>query len=468
MNPNTIAPGVTLPGAQNPHPDAHPALDAAPGTTKPKKLKYVMLREEFVALTGDTTQAILLARLESLTQQKHDLDAYIDEERARALKAGAAEPALEKSHAWIWKKAEELAEEALLVSSGRPVSAQTIRRHLNAMVEHGWLEVRRNPQHAWDRTLQYRVDLVALQRDLKALGYTLSGWNLSNDEETPENTKVLQNSKLQNGGSKLQNGGSELQNGGAIPYSDIHTPTTPPTAVEEALVLEDAPRRTRSSSSDARTHTGNSEEREQRSTRTSTPSPEKKRRRRKVNEKVKNPEPPAPADACKGLRPELVTAFGLLARREDVVDGEGLGRPRTPEDVALRMRYLLSEPGVRRQRVLRSIKKVLGMQGITRSAIGLAIKDATRGLEEGEREEAANAERQRTARGGSYARRGRFVESGTSRPPESKEDSAARRREGYEWLFGDDDDDGEGREGELLPPTYRGGSYRRRGTFKAD
>ncbi|MDP9438021.1 MAG: hypothetical protein M3P49_04660, partial [Actinomycetota bacterium] len=123
---------------------------------------------------------------------------------------------------------------------------------------------------------------------------------------------------------------------------------------------------------------------------------------------------PAPGDALKGLRPDLVTALADLAAREDQLDGEGLGRPRTPGDVAVRIGYLLREPGVGDRRILRSIRKVLGMHGVRKSAIGLAIKDATQSVEAGEARDAANAHNQRVSRGGSYARRGTFVADGAN------------------------------------------------------
>ena len=216
----------------------------------PRKIPYVMLLKEFTDLTGDTTRAILLARLENLTQQKQDFDEYVEEEIARARETGEDEPTMPLTHAWIWKKAEELAEELLLVTAGKPVSEPTIRKHLKALVERGWLDERRNPKHNWDRTLQYRVNLIAIEHDSNAIGHTLPGWTFEDagDDGTPDvSNPEPELASADNFASKQEHFVSKQRNFGAIPHSDTHTPTLLSDPVLEALPLEGTHRRSTNS-----------------------------------------------------------------------------------------------------------------------------------------------------------------------------------------------------------------------------
>src|SRR5690606_23982662 len=98
--------------------------------------------------------------------------------------------ALKLTRGWIYKKAEDLAEETMM-----NVSKTTMGKYLDKLVEKGWLEKRRNPHLPLDKTYQYRVNISKIQRDLLALGYNLEGYKIDltklkvkpePEDETPE------------------------------------------------------------------------------------------------------------------------------------------------------------------------------------------------------------------------------------------------------------------------------------------
>lgn len=160
-----------------------------------KKLKRVVIKEELYALTKDTIKAIILGQLIYWQDKVNDFDKFIEEERQRCLSDGT-EMNAEKQNGWMYKKASELADDCML-----SVSEVTIRRHIQDLIDCGYVESRKNPTHKWDKTLQYRVNISFVILKIKELGYDgLSGY-----------TTILQNE-----GMKLQNEDSEQKNEAAI------------------------------------------------------------------------------------------------------------------------------------------------------------------------------------------------------------------------------------------------------------
>lgn len=165
-----------------------------------EQLKRVVIKEELVALTGDYIKALIINQFLYWSKRIKDFDKYIQEENQR--RSVESQPDIEKTHGWIYKKAEEINDELMLGAS-----KQTIGRHVQALIDNGWLEKRRNPKYNWDKTFQYRVNLTKIQKDLMKLGFALENYPL-----------------FQNGTSEFQNGTSEYQNGTAIP--EITSETT--------------------------------------------------------------------------------------------------------------------------------------------------------------------------------------------------------------------------------------------------
>ena len=134
-----------------------------------RELKRSVIKEELVELTGDYRQAIILNQFLYWTSVKKKADKMLAEEIRICIENGE-DVNFKPQYGWIYKNSEELSEEIML-----GLSKSNIRRHIKTLVEKGYLEERSNPRHKWDRTLQYRVNLVKLKRDLEALGYPLEG-----------------------------------------------------------------------------------------------------------------------------------------------------------------------------------------------------------------------------------------------------------------------------------------------------
>jgi len=211
-----------------------------------QKLKRVVIKEEFVALTGDMIKAIILNQFIYWSERVQDFDKFIQEEKARA-KVDDEEINIKLNNGWIYKSAEELSEETML-----NLAHNTIRRHIKYLTEKGWLDQRTNPDRKWDRTTQYRVNLVKINSDLMKIGYILQDYKveipklreveLVNDNGMYEMDNAL--SKMYNGTSKLDN--RTLQNGQAIPEitteitTEIYTSNQPSTN-KDNYILEKKP-----------------------------------------------------------------------------------------------------------------------------------------------------------------------------------------------------------------------------------
>lgn len=152
--------------------------------TKPRKLHRAVIKEELVALTGSYKLAVVLNQLIYWSERREDADKFLAEEKKRIRmqnkhvddeKDKMIESFFEiaNSHGWVYKKAEELATETMM-----KISAKTMLTYLDELVENGWLQKRQNPRYNFDRTYQYRVNLVKIQNDLHKLGYSLEGYDL--------------------------------------------------------------------------------------------------------------------------------------------------------------------------------------------------------------------------------------------------------------------------------------------------
>ncbi|MCP4083200.1 MAG: hypothetical protein GY743_23505 [Planctomycetaceae bacterium] len=170
---------------------------------KPKKLKRCVIKEELVLLCGDYIQAVILNQFIYWSERTKDTDAFILEERNR-------DPSLdlELTQGWIYKTATELNEETML-----GMSDSTIRRHLAKVIKAGFIDQRNNPNYKWDRTLQYRPNIVKIQQELHSLGYNLEGYPLVVDAFF----------KMKNGVSKMKN--RTIQNEGALPETTTENTT---------------------------------------------------------------------------------------------------------------------------------------------------------------------------------------------------------------------------------------------------
>lgn len=178
---------------------------------KPRKLKRVTIKEELVALTGNYVCALILNQFIYWSERTDDTDEFLREERTRN-----PELDIEPLHGWVYKKADALIEELML-----DVSGTTIRRYITKLVDLKLLLERYNPKRKYDRTMQYRPNIVEIQKQLQVIGYALEGYplylarslNLQNEECILHDAEC----KPQNEESNLQNEEWNLQNEAAIP-----------------------------------------------------------------------------------------------------------------------------------------------------------------------------------------------------------------------------------------------------------
>ena len=175
-----------------------------------RKLKRSVIKEEFVAITGNYKLALVLNQLLYWTERvgRKRYNKFIKEESTRVI--GEAE---NLEGGWVYKNAEELSEELMI-----NVSGVTVRNYLKELIDLGYILERKNPNNDWDKTKQYRVLLLEVIRDLEKEGYTLEGYSYS--------LESLKSQKLKNLGSKENNLGSKQNNLGAITETTTETTST--------------------------------------------------------------------------------------------------------------------------------------------------------------------------------------------------------------------------------------------------
>lgn len=191
-----------------------------------KMLKRIIIKEEFVILTGDFRKAIILNQFLYWQERVNDFDKFIEEEKNRAKNEGM-DINMPAQNGWIYKTAEELSEETML-----GLSPQTMRRIIKELVENGWLLERNNLLYKWDKTTQYRINFPKLIKDLNDLGFHLDGYKLVDEIGEVEKTcnprdcsfskmdvrdskMEVRDSKMEAPNSKMEN--RVVKNGGAIP-----------------------------------------------------------------------------------------------------------------------------------------------------------------------------------------------------------------------------------------------------------
>lgn len=177
--------------------------------TRPRRLRVALVKEELFVLTGNALSARILHQMLYWTERIKDVDALIKEEMERSRTAGSTPVDFPLSNGWIYKKADELKEEVLADES-----EATVRRRLQELVKAGWLHERTNPEHRWDKTLQYRLNFIKLVKDLHQIGYRLDGYTYS-DELT----------NLQDESPNLHHADSTAHHAGAIPNTTTKTTT---------------------------------------------------------------------------------------------------------------------------------------------------------------------------------------------------------------------------------------------------
>lgn len=135
--------------------------------------RIAVIREELMALTRNTFQAIVLNHFLYWTKRCYDFDAMLQEENRRRQKSFQSPVNLEPSQGWIRKSLAALADETMVLSS-----QDSFKCFVGALVDRGWIEKRIDQEDLGDTMPQYRVNLPQLSKDLNALGYALPGFIL--------------------------------------------------------------------------------------------------------------------------------------------------------------------------------------------------------------------------------------------------------------------------------------------------
>lgn len=135
------------------------------------KIKKVVLREDLLAITGDYRKAIILNQFIYWSERVSDADKFIEQENEIAKKNNETERDL--FYGWIYKTSTELADEIML-----GISSSQVGRYVKELCDCGFLSKRNNPKYKWDRTLQYRVNLVNIAIALREKGYLLSDYKI--------------------------------------------------------------------------------------------------------------------------------------------------------------------------------------------------------------------------------------------------------------------------------------------------
>lgn len=165
--------------------------------TTPRKTKVAIIREEYISITDRFEQALILNQFIYWTERVNDFDQFIEEENRKKDIHGLQEEMQELTHGWIYKTASKLSDELMTGWSNA-----TTGRHLKALIDKGYIEVRQNPKYKWNQTRQYRVNLNLVQEDLHKNGYSLPGFTnapiqLSN-EKSPIFKMKIQESEMKN------------------------------------------------------------------------------------------------------------------------------------------------------------------------------------------------------------------------------------------------------------------------------
>jgi DnaD/phage-associated family protein len=192
-----------------------------------RRTKKVIIKEELVELTGDYKLAIVLNQMIYWSERVADFDMFIKEEKDRLSTEKVESNILEYQHGWIYKTSEDLAGECMITNS-----EATMRRYLDKLISCGWLSARRNPKYKWDKTMQYRVNVTAIQKALFVMGFALEGYRIDFDLSEIMNDE----SNFQNDESNFHGDESNFHGERAIP--EITSEITTKKKEEEAPPCE--------------------------------------------------------------------------------------------------------------------------------------------------------------------------------------------------------------------------------------
>jgi len=155
---------------------------------QPMRTKTAVLREEYLAITGNVTVAMLLNQMIYWSERVRDADKFAAEENKRMEDDGNTGNQI-LNYGWIYKTAADAANDLMNMASEK-----TFGRAFKTLIELGFLDKRQNPNHTYDHTLQYRVNLLKIQSTLAKHGYVLNGYTAFkiDQEEIVDNFEIVE------------------------------------------------------------------------------------------------------------------------------------------------------------------------------------------------------------------------------------------------------------------------------------
>ncbi len=165
--------------------------------------RVIVIRESLVDITGSTNEAKILNQFLYWTKNTYSFAEQIKEEKKRLEREGDTEKRIdidveELKAGWIYKSIDNLYDELL-----GDISQDTIAKCIKNLISKGFLFRRRNPRLKWDRTYQYRVDLVKISESLQEKGWTIEEFKIPTFNK--KQTCISEKSEFNSGKVGVQN-----------------------------------------------------------------------------------------------------------------------------------------------------------------------------------------------------------------------------------------------------------------------
>lgn len=148
------------------------------GTMSEKKLKRIVITEEFMKLTGDPVSAAILQQMLFWYEIVRENDNEIREQIKTFEKLGNTEKVNSLKgqirDGWFYKTAKELAEDDLMGYTSRSTAGERLQK----FEELGFLESAKLSPMGMDRKKYFRVNIPKIQEELNKIGYNLEGYPL--------------------------------------------------------------------------------------------------------------------------------------------------------------------------------------------------------------------------------------------------------------------------------------------------
>lgn len=129
----------------------------------PQSTYLIMVREDLIRICDDAPDpqcaGVILALFEYWMRVKKANQPQAQIENSIAVKGGA-KPTQDDS-LWVWKTEEQLKKETFNI-----YGIKKLRLHREWLVNAGFLLKRKNPKYGWDQTLQYQLNIGAIQTAL--------------------------------------------------------------------------------------------------------------------------------------------------------------------------------------------------------------------------------------------------------------------------------------------------------------